>query len=130
MEIRDLKGWGAFQDGRIPIVVESRLVVFPDNRFLTRSRSNRSSDLLFINVSKEARLILQGACLIAFATAMPGGGEAILTSQNEKRTGDIDTGMWFLVSPLRSCSYVYISICYDLIGRCPPLLYKVILDHP
>jgi len=47
----------------------------------------------FINVNKEARLILQGACLIAFATAVLGGGVAIFASQDEKRTGGIVTGM-------------------------------------
>jgi hypothetical protein len=47
----------------------------------------------FINVDKGARLILQGACLIAFATAVLGGGVAIFTSQHEKRTGGIVTGI-------------------------------------
>jgi uncharacterized membrane protein len=47
----------------------------------------------FINVSKEAKLVLQGACLISFAMAVLGGGVAIFTSQNEKRTGGIITGI-------------------------------------
>ena len=47
----------------------------------------------FINVNKEARLILQGASLIAFALAVLGGGIAIFTSQDEKRTGGIVTGI-------------------------------------
>jgi len=47
----------------------------------------------FINVDKEARLILQGACLIAFATAVLGGGVAIFTSHDEKRAGGIVTGI-------------------------------------
>jgi uncharacterized membrane protein len=47
----------------------------------------------FINVDKGARLILQAACLIAFATAVLGGGVAIFTSQDEKRTGGIVTGI-------------------------------------
>lgn len=47
----------------------------------------------FINVEKGARLILQGACLIAFATAVLGGGVAIFTSQDEKRTGAIVAGI-------------------------------------
>ena len=47
----------------------------------------------FINVSKEARLILQAACLIAFTTAVLGGGVAIFTSLDDKRTGSIVTGI-------------------------------------
>ena len=47
----------------------------------------------FINVSREATLILQGACLIAFAMAVLGGGIAILTDQDVKRTGGIVTGI-------------------------------------
>jgi len=47
----------------------------------------------FINVDKEARLILQGACLIAFATAVLGGGVAMFAGQDEKRTGGIITGI-------------------------------------
>jgi hypothetical protein len=44
-------------------------------------------------VSREATLILQGACLIAFAMAVLGGGIAILTNQDVKRTGGIVTGI-------------------------------------
>jgi hypothetical protein len=46
----------------------------------------------FISVDRGARLILQGACLTAFATAVLGGGVAIFTSQDEK-SGDIVTGI-------------------------------------
>lgn len=54
----------------------------------------------FINVDKGARLILQGACLIAFATAVLGGGVAIFTDQDEKRTGGIVTGIVALCTSL------------------------------
>ena len=47
----------------------------------------------FINVDKGARLILQGACLTAFATAVLAGSVAIFTSQDDKRTGGIVTGI-------------------------------------
>jgi hypothetical protein len=47
----------------------------------------------FINVSREARLILQGACLISFAMAVLGGGVAIFTNHDDKRTGGIITGV-------------------------------------
>jgi hypothetical protein len=47
----------------------------------------------FINVSREAKLILQGACLISFAMAVLGGGVAIFTNHNENRTGGIITGV-------------------------------------
>ena len=54
----------------------------------------------FINVDKEARLILQGACLIAFAMAVLGGGVGIFTSHDEKRTGGIVTGIVALCTSL------------------------------
>jgi uncharacterized membrane protein len=47
----------------------------------------------FINLEKGARLILQGACLIALAVAVLGGGVAIFTSQDEKRDGSIVAGI-------------------------------------
>jgi len=47
----------------------------------------------FINVSREAKLILQGACVISFAMAVLGAGVAILTHQDDKRTGGIVTGI-------------------------------------
>ncbi len=47
----------------------------------------------FINVSREATLILQGACLVSFAMAVLGGGTAIFTDQDVKRTGGIITGI-------------------------------------
>jgi hypothetical protein len=54
----------------------------------------------FKNVDKEARLILQGAWLIVFATAVLGGGVAIFTSQDEKRTGGSLQVSWLSVPPL------------------------------
>jgi hypothetical protein len=54
----------------------------------------------FINVSKEATWILRGACLLAFAMAVLGGGIAILTNQDEKRTGAIVTGIVSLATSL------------------------------
>ena len=47
----------------------------------------------FISVSREAKLILQGACLISFVMAVLGGGVAIVTNQDDKRTGGIVTGI-------------------------------------
>ena len=47
----------------------------------------------FINVSREATLILQGACLVSFAMAVLGGVIAILTDQDVKRSGGIITGI-------------------------------------
>lgn len=47
----------------------------------------------FINVSREAKLVLQGACLVAFAVAILGGAMTILTSQEDKRIGGIITGI-------------------------------------
>ncbi len=47
----------------------------------------------FINASREATLILEGACIVSFATAVLGGGMAILTNQDVKRTGGIITGI-------------------------------------
>ena len=47
----------------------------------------------FINVSREATLVLQAACLVSFAMAVLGGGTAILTNQDVKRTGGIITGI-------------------------------------
>jgi hypothetical protein len=54
----------------------------------------------FINVSREATWILQGACLVAFAMAVLGGGVAILTNQDVKRTGGIITGVVSLATSL------------------------------
>ena len=54
----------------------------------------------FINADEEARLILQGDCLTAFATAVPGGGVAILTGQDEKRAGGSSQALWLLGPPL------------------------------
>jgi uncharacterized membrane protein len=46
-----------------------------------------------INVSREARLLLQGACLVAFAVAILGGIMTLFTNQEDKRTGGIITGI-------------------------------------
>jgi peptidoglycan/LPS O-acetylase OafA/YrhL len=63
----------------------------------------------FINVSKEAKLVLQGACLISFAMAVLGGGVAIFTNQNEKRTGGIITGIVALGTSL-AILFLYLEI--------------------
>jgi hypothetical protein len=47
----------------------------------------------FIIVNSEAKLILQGACVISFAMAVLGGGVAILTHHDDKRTGGIISGI-------------------------------------
>jgi uncharacterized membrane protein len=47
----------------------------------------------FVNVSKDAKLILQGACVISFAMAVLGGGAAIFSDQEDRRTGGIVTGI-------------------------------------
>ena len=47
----------------------------------------------FINVSRGATWILQGACLVSFAMAVLGGGTAIFTVQDVKRTGGIVSGI-------------------------------------
>jgi uncharacterized membrane protein len=47
----------------------------------------------FVNVSREAKWILQGACVISFAMAVLGGSVAILTNQDDKRAGGIITGI-------------------------------------
>jgi hypothetical protein len=47
----------------------------------------------FINVSRAATLTLQGACLVSFAMAVLGGGTAISTNQDVKRTGGIVAGI-------------------------------------
>jgi len=47
----------------------------------------------FISARGEMKWILQGACLISFAMAVMGGGVAIVTNQEDKRTGGIITGI-------------------------------------
>jgi len=47
----------------------------------------------FINVSREAQLILQGACMVAFALAVLGGILTIFTSQEDRRISAIVTGI-------------------------------------
>jgi hypothetical protein len=54
----------------------------------------------FINVSGEALWVLRGACLVAFAMAVLGGGTAILTNQDVKRTGGIITAIVSLATSL------------------------------
>jgi hypothetical protein len=47
----------------------------------------------FLLVSKEAKVILQVACLIAFAIAVAGGIVTILSNQEDTRVGAIITGV-------------------------------------
>jgi hypothetical protein len=47
----------------------------------------------FINVSKDARLFLQTACIVAFCLSMLSGIVAIFSGEESKRTGAIVTGI-------------------------------------
>lgn len=47
----------------------------------------------FINVGRDSRLILQGACLVAFSIAVLGGILTIFTRQADRRTGAVVTGI-------------------------------------
>ena len=47
----------------------------------------------FINVSKEARLFLQIACIVTFCISMLSGIVAIFSGEESKRTGAIVTGI-------------------------------------
>ena len=47
----------------------------------------------FINVSKEAKLVLQLACMVAFAMAVTGGIVTIYSNEENIRTAAIVTGI-------------------------------------
>ena len=47
----------------------------------------------FINVKQEAVLVLQIACLVAFAMAVTGGVVTIFSNENNRRTGAMGTGI-------------------------------------
>ena len=47
----------------------------------------------FINVKQEAVLILQIACMVAFAMAVTGGVVTIFSNENNRRTGAMGTGI-------------------------------------
>ena len=47
----------------------------------------------FINVKQEAILVLQVACMVAFAMAVTGGVVTIFSNENNRRTGAIGTGI-------------------------------------
>ena len=47
----------------------------------------------FINVDNDSRLILQGACLVAFSIAVLGGMLTIFTREGDRRTGAVVTGI-------------------------------------
>ena len=46
-----------------------------------------------INVNKEATLVLQITCMVAFAMAVTGGVVTMFSSQENRRTGAISTGI-------------------------------------
>jgi hypothetical protein len=47
----------------------------------------------FINVKKDAVLILQIACMVAFAMAVTGGVVTIFSNEGNRRSGAIGTGI-------------------------------------
>ena len=47
----------------------------------------------FINVKQEAILVLQIACMVAFAMAVTGGVVTIFSNENNRRTGAMGTGI-------------------------------------
>jgi hypothetical protein len=47
----------------------------------------------FINVSQEAKLVLQVACMVAFAMAVTGGVVTIFSNEKNRRTGAMGTGI-------------------------------------
>jgi uncharacterized membrane protein len=47
----------------------------------------------FINVSKDSKLILEGACIIAFILSVIGGSVAIFSNAESKRTSAMVTGV-------------------------------------
>jgi len=47
----------------------------------------------FINVSREALMVLRGACLISFVMAVIGGVVTTFSNQEDRRVGAIITGM-------------------------------------
>jgi peptidoglycan/LPS O-acetylase OafA/YrhL len=62
----------------------------------------------FVNVNRDAKLILQVACVVSFAMAVLGGGVAILTDQEDRRTGGIVTGIVALGTSL-AILFVYLD---------------------
>jgi drug/metabolite transporter (DMT)-like permease len=47
----------------------------------------------FINVGKETKLVLQIACMVAFAMAVLGGIVTIFSDEEHRRTGAVVTGI-------------------------------------
>jgi uncharacterized membrane protein len=47
----------------------------------------------FINVKQEAILVLQIACMVAFAMAVTGGVVTIFSNENNRRTGAMGAGI-------------------------------------
>ena len=47
----------------------------------------------FINVKQDAVLVLQIACMVAFAMAVTGGVVTIFSNENNRRTGAMGTGI-------------------------------------
>ena len=47
----------------------------------------------FINVKQDAILVLQIACMVAFAMAVTGGVVTIFSNENNRRTGAMGTGI-------------------------------------
>ena len=47
----------------------------------------------FINVNKDSKSVLEGACIVAFIISLIGGIVAIFSDEESKRTGAIATGV-------------------------------------
>lgn len=47
----------------------------------------------FINANKESQLLLQAACIVAFIISVTGGTVAILSNEQNKRTGAMIAGI-------------------------------------
>ena len=47
----------------------------------------------FINVSRDSKLLLHAACIVAFTLSVIGGATAIFSDEENKRTGAMVTGI-------------------------------------
>lgn len=80
----------------IMAVIGALAAIFIDNRDKQTMASIVGFAFLisfFINVSKESKLILQSACIVAFALSLTGGTMAIFSNKESKRTGAMVTGV-------------------------------------
>jgi hypothetical protein len=63
----------------------------------------------FLNISRQATLVLQAACLIAFLLAVVGGVVTTFSNQEDRRVGAIVTGMVALGTSLLIL-FLYLNI--------------------